>query len=220
MLLAVSREVALVFATLLSLDMHDAGGVRAYAAMLKDEHGTRLSRPTQVAIEHFGGYIDVLDGRVEAGIARLQRTLDESRQADHAPGMRAHSVHVLLDACAMAGDARTGLAAADQDLALGGADRIWEAETRRLRAEFLASLGAPADEVESELERAIDVARRQGALMLELRAAVSLLRHRLAHGDGPGTSQARERLTAIVAVFPEGEDSQDVREAVAFLGRN
>ena len=78
------------------------------------------------------------------------------------PGMRATCMRVLLEACAVAGDARTGLAAAD-----GARDRaearLWEAEARRLRAEFLAALGAPEDEVEAELDRALQWLARQGA---------------------------------------------------------
>jgi len=185
-----SRAVALVFAALLALEMHDAGGVRVYAAMLTAEQAQHGARPNQVAIEHFDGYVDVLDGRAAVGIKRIQRTLDDSRQVDHAPGLRARSVRVLLEACAACGDARTGLAAADRALAWGGADRLWEAETRRLRAEFLAVLGGPASEVEAEFGRALQVARRQEAKMFELRTAASLLRHRMERGDGPRASEA------------------------------
>jgi hypothetical protein len=213
-----SRATALTFATILSLEMRDAAGVRAYAAMLAAEHAKHGMRPTDVATEEFGGYLDVLDGRAQVGLARLQRALDDTRQRDHAPGMRAHSVRIILEACAVGGDARTGLATADWELGLGDAHRIWEAETRRRRAEFLAARGAPAEEVEAELERARAVAHRQGAKSLELRAATSLLRHRLARGE-PAASRAREQLAAIVAALPERPDTPDLREAVDLLDR-
>jgi hypothetical protein len=212
-----SRATALVFATLLSLDMRDPDGVRAYAARLRAEQEEHALKPSLLAAEHFGGYVDVLDDRAATGIARIQRALDDSRQADDAPGMRAHSLRVLLEACAATRDARAGLAAADWALGLGDADRLWEAETRRLRAEFLAALGAPARDVDAELERALAVARRQGARMLELRAATSLLRRRLERGD-PTAHQSREQLTAIVAALPEARDCQDMREAAILLG--
>jgi hypothetical protein len=77
---------------------------------------------------------------------------------------------------------------------MGGAARIWEAESRRRRAELLATLGTPAPEIEAELACALAVARRQGATSLELRAATSLLRLRQKRGDGPDTSQARASL--------------------------
>jgi hypothetical protein len=110
------------------------------------------------------------------------------------------------------------LAAADEALKVSGDARIWEAETRRLRAEFLASLGAPAQEIEAELDRALVVARRQGAKMLELRTAASLLLRRLATGD-PKVDQARAELAAIVAALPEARDCRDVTEATALLAR-
>jgi tetratricopeptide (TPR) repeat protein len=215
-----SRAIALVFAALLALEMRDAERLRAYTAMLKSEQGEHGTRPTQASSEALEGYLEVLDGREEDGKARIQRALADTRRADHAPGLRAHMVRVLLEACAVAGDARTGLAAADWALAWGDADRLWEAETRRLRAAFLAALGAPGAEIEAELGRALQIASRQGARLFELRTAPSLLRHRLEHGGGPGLHAARELLTNIVHRFVDGHDTQDVREAARLLGRS
>jgi hypothetical protein len=156
-----SRSVALVFAAMLSLDNRDPEGVRAYFGRLMAEYADHDMRPNRVASEHFGGYVDVLDGRPEAGLARIRRTLDDSRHGDHAPGMLAHSLHVLVAACAAAGDARAGLAAADDALASTYDARLWEAETRRLRAEFLATLGAAIEDVEAEFGRALDARRER-----------------------------------------------------------
>jgi TPP-dependent trihydroxycyclohexane-1,2-dione (THcHDO) dehydratase len=112
--------------------------------------------------------------------------------------MHACIARVLLEACRVVGDARAGLAAADRVLAATDNVHTWEAEARRLRGEFLAALGAPADQVTAELERAVGTARRQGARMLELRAADSLRRHRrggarASRGAGtlPGTLEER-----------------------------
>jgi DNA-binding SARP family transcriptional activator len=214
-----SRSVALSFAAVLALEMRDLDGVRQYLGAWLAGRGDDEARPTRATMETFGGFFEVLDGREEAGIARIQRSLDEARTGDYAPGLRAFLVRLLLEACSVAGDARTGLAAADRALAWGGADRLWEAETRRLRAEFLASLGAPAKDVEAELERALAVARRQGAKMFELRTVASLLRHRLERGDGPGASEARDLLVAIFDGLPEGRDTQDLREAATILAQ-
>jgi hypothetical protein len=129
--------------------------------------------------------------------------------------MHASIARVLLAACLAAGDARAGLDAADRVLAAEDNVRTWAAEARRLRGEFLAALGAPAGQVEAELERAVATARRQGARMLELRAAASLLRQRLDRDPGP----ARDALAALVAAVPEGRDTPDLREALALLAR-
>lgn len=115
----------------------------------------------------------------------------------------------------MTGHVQTGLAAAE--LSLGMGTRLWEAEARRLRAEFLAALGASATEVEAELERALAVARGQGAKSLELRVAVSLLRHRRERGDGLRARETRELLAAIVEELPEGRETRDLREAARIL---
>jgi tetratricopeptide (TPR) repeat protein len=156
-----SRGTALVFAVLLAVDMRGPERVRAYTASLNDGLD-RQWRPTQVSTDAFNGYVAMLDGQKEADIARIQRVLDEAHEADHAPGVRAGLVRLFLEACAVVRDARAGLAAADRALEMGGAARVWEAEARRLCAEFLATLGSPAQDIEPELERALAVARRQG----------------------------------------------------------
>ena len=126
---------------------------------------------------------------------------------------------MLLEACVVTGDARTGLAAAEGALGLDGDVRTWASEARRRRAEFLTDLGAPAEEVEAELEHALEVARGQGASLLELRAATSLLRHHLAAGADRAAGRARERLEAVIAALPERGDTPDLREAAPLLAR-
>jgi tetratricopeptide (TPR) repeat protein len=214
-----SHSTGLVFAIMLSLDLREPDLVRRYWATLATEFDSFDTIPTRHTANVVSGYLDVLDGWAETGIARAKRALDEAGEADHAPGGRACLRRVLLEACAVAGAAEAGLAAADQMLASGDPARLWEAECRRLRAEFLAALGAPPPEIEAELERALQVASRQRAPMLELRTLISLLRYRLAHGPGPGVCQAREALAATVGRLRDGGDSLDLRDAVALLER-
>jgi DNA-binding SARP family transcriptional activator len=210
-----SRETALVFAAMLAIDMRDQEHVRAYATMLTTRR-EQAARPTQIITDAVAGYVAVLDGRSEE-IARIEHVLEETRgiQSEHAPGSRAAIARVLLDACATAGANQSGLAAADAALATGGAT-AWEAETRRLRAEFLAALGQPEADVAGELERALHVARRQGARSLELRAAVSLLR--LRRGRDPSAARlARDAVQAVLLAMPEGHDTPEVLEARSLL---
>jgi hypothetical protein len=98
---------------------------------------------------------------------------DRARQALHAPPQpRAGGRARLACAPAHRGPRRreAGLAAADEALEMGGGAQLWEAEARRLRAEFLAGLG-PA-------RREIETAERQGARSFELRARESRDRFR------------------------------------------
>jgi hypothetical protein len=196
--------------------MRDPEKLREYTAMLRSERFEDELRRLHVSAEAFAGYLDILDGRKEAGIARAERALEASRRTRSAPGARAVLARVLLEACMAAGDARMGLAVADDALAMGSAG-LWEAEIRRLRAEFLTALGASSQDVEAELACALKVARGQGAKPFELRAALSLLRHRLERGDGPGASEAHDLLAAVLDAFPEGRDTPDLREATSLL---
>jgi predicted ATPase len=94
-------------------------------------------------------------------------------------------------------------------------ERWWEAEIYRLQGALLLrhSLAPPA-EVETWFRRALDVARRQEARSLELRAATSLAR--LWDHQGQHT-QARDLLAPIYDKFTEGFDTSDVKEAKALL---
>lgn len=211
-----SRGTALVFAALLAVDLRDEARLRHSASALVAGRREDEMRPNHVVTPALEGYVEVLDGHARSGIPRIQHALAESGGTDHAPGMRAGVVRVLLEACSVAGDTGAGLAATEQALALGGAARVWEAEIHRKRAEFLAALGAPRDEIDAELTRALLIARRQAARMLELRAATSLLRHRSSRG-GAVSREARALLAAIVDRFTEGWDTPDLRAATALL---
>lgn len=157
-----SRGVALVFAALLSLDLDDPVPCREYVAAMSDlaELGAFRS-----ALGAFRGYVEVLDGRPAPGLAAIRATIDANPQ-DHAPGQRSTYARLLLAAYECTGDHTGGLRAADDVLGLTDDSRIWEAEVRRLRAVFLANLGAAPMQVEQELGRAAEVARRQGAVGL------------------------------------------------------
>ncbi len=77
---------------------------------------------------------------------------------------------------------------------------------------------APSSHAEAEAEacfqKAIEIARRQQAKSLELRATMSLSRLWQQQGK---TTEARQLLGEVHSWFTEGFDSQDLREAVALL---
>src|SRR5207244_9312872 len=111
-----SRSISLVFAGMLALEMRDPDSLREYVAALRAGRTDHEARQNVIGREGLEGYLDVLDGRREAGIARIQRALADARGSAPAPGAYGMGVRVLLEACAAAGDARTGLAAADEAL--------------------------------------------------------------------------------------------------------
>ena len=103
--------------------------------------------------------------------------------------------------------------------ALSVADKTGERwvvpELHRLRGNFLLSLPAP-DRIEAEawFKQALEIARRQGAKMWELRAATCLAQ--LWRDNGKKTD-AYDLLTPVYAWFNEGFDTPDLKEAKAVL---
>ena len=205
-----------MFGAMLALELRDPASLRAATAELAAQPED-LARPTRVIADGLAGYIEVLDGRRRPALPASGMPWRSPPQGEHAPGMRTMVARLLLEACVIAGDARTGLAAADRVLGLDANVRTWESEARRRRGELLAALG---DDGEAELRRALEVARRQGARLLELRAAASLLRRRLDAGDDGAVRRARQSLAAIVEALPEGRDTPDLRDALALLSRS
>ena len=94
-------------------------------------------------------------------------------------------------------------------------ERWWEAEISRLRGVLLLRQpGTPPAEAEGWLQRALDVARRQEAKALELRAARSL-----AHlwQQQSKREEACALLAPVYGWFTEGFDTTDLQEAKALL---
>ena len=79
---------------------------------------------------------------------------------------------------------------------------------------LLQQTGTPQAEIETWFQRALDVARRQEAKSLELRAAMSL--SRLRQGQGK-RKEAHDLLAEVYAWFTEGFDTADLQEAKALL---
>ena len=174
-----SQAVAQVWAAMLALDQRDEARLRSHVQALDATEPALGPAQHRLAAEAFAGLVDVLDGRTNEGIERARRALDDARSAEPAaPGFHGLLMRILLEAYATAGAAEAGLAAADEALEMGGGAQLWEPETRRLRAEFLAALDAARQEVEAELTRALEAAERQGSRSFALRARESLDRLR------------------------------------------
>jgi DNA-binding winged helix-turn-helix (wHTH) protein/predicted ATPase len=93
----------------------------------------------------------------------------------------------------------------------------WDAELERIRGGLTlqAQRGTSArKDAEACLRRAIEIARRQSAKTLELRAVTDLCR--LWHEQGKA-DEARDRLSETVAWFSEGFETADLRDAKALL---
>jgi predicted ATPase len=94
-------------------------------------------------------------------------------------------------------------------------ERYWEAEICRLRGVLLLRQpGTSQVEAEAWLQRALDVACRQEAKALELRAAMSLARLWQQQGK---RAEAHALLAPVYGWFTEGFDTADLQEAKALL---
>src|SRR4030095_1678697 len=82
-------------------------------------------------------------------------------------------------------------------------ERHWEAEIYRLKGELLPD-SKGSSEAETCFRRAIDIARRQSAKSLELRAVMSL--SRLLRKQGK-KEEARQVLAEIYGWFTRGVDT-------------
>ena len=167
----------------------------------------------------FRGWIAAREGRAD-GLEELRGGFAICQ----AVGPGVEKVDFLLayaDASLRLGETQEGLRAVDEALALveRHQERGVEAELHRLRGDLLlqrdATSGSPATpDGMASLERALKIARQQGARGLELRAAVGLSRcwYRTGRED-----DARRLLEGIGARFKEGAQTADLQAAQALL---
>ena len=185
---AYSRATTWVWAAIVALDRGEVAEFRRHAQALAADPADEGPAQVRLADELFAGHLAVLEGRTDEGLT-LMRTVRAqlvSGQAP-APGLPGVAARLLLESYATAGQPEAGLALADealgdQELGMGRGAELWEAEIRRMRATFLAALGAPADQVEAELDRALAVARRQQARAFEKRIRETLTERSASHG--------------------------------------
>jgi DNA-binding SARP family transcriptional activator/predicted ATPase len=116
-------------------------------------------------------------GQLERGIAQMREGLAAMR-ATGCDCRRSYYLSLLAYACGHAGQIHEGLHLVQEALTLAKASgEHWkDAELYRLRGELLAASGPPTREVRRMLQAAVEVAGRQGATALLVRAERSLQR--------------------------------------------
>lgn len=131
-----SRLTALTFAMVLAVDMGDDAAVRRFAGQLSTHGGERVHIQTMALLR---GYVAVLDGEHERGIAAMRAAERAIREHPSAPGQVAITNRVLLAALVAVGDRAGAAAQARRLLAAGGPARLWAPAAREVLA------GVPAD---------------------------------------------------------------------------
>ena len=168
----------------------------------------------------FRGWALAEQGRVDAGLEQMSWGLSAQRGGGAEMGRPSH-LALLADAHRRAARPEEGLRAIEEALATVHEtwERSYEAELYRLKGELLlAKCARRSAERESEarqyLRHAIDLARRQGARSLALRAVLALAR---LERSGRRAAQARAELREVYASFTEGFECADLAAARSLL---
>lgn len=190
---------------------------------LAAEHGFTFWRMYGAALQ---GWAIAMQGDGDEGRSLLRKNL-ASLQATGAELPRTKFLGLLAEACLKARQTEAGLDAIAEALAAveTRGERFWEAELHRLQGALLwrgIRRQKPEErvrtlrEAEKSLCRALDVARRQRAKSLELRAAMSLS----ALWQRRGKQEAAYRLLSqTYRWFTEGFDTPDLKAARAVLAK-
>jgi len=158
------------------------------------------------------GWALTAQGEGAEGIAHMCQGL-VARRATRSELQRPYFLVLLAEAYGEVGKPEEGLTVLVEALAIvdNTAERNWEAELHRRKGELLLiQQGQKVGEAEECFRKALDIARRQQAKSLELRAAMSLSRLWQQQGK---RDEARQMLAETYGWFTEGFDTADLLEA-------
>jgi len=211
-----SLAFARCWAAIVSQFRRDVSAVHEHAeatVALATEQGFALWAAMGTSVR---GWALAMQGQGEAGMAQVRQGVAAWRTT----GATLHVLFlctVLAEVCDHLGHPEEGLQALTEAHTLmeQHEERYWEAEVARLQGVLLLRQTGPQQaEAEAWLQRALDVARRQEAKSLELRAAMSLARLWQHQGK---RQEAYDLLAPVYGWFTEGFDTADLQEAKALL---
>jgi predicted ATPase len=231
-----SHPLSLAFALHFAVVLHQlrqerqAAQARAEAVIiLSTEQGFALSLALGTIMR---GWSLVEQGQGEEGIAQMRQGI-AAFQATGAKTWWPYFLALLAEVHGKIGQTEEGLTFLAEALAQveKTGERFYEAELYRLKGELLRmgerEKGGKGEEIshsptppfapsspEACFLKAIEIARRQQAKSLELRATVSLARLWQQQGK---KEEARQMLAEIYNWFTEGFDTKDLQEAKALL---
>ena len=219
--LAIDHPISVLFAlfheTTVALLAGDLPAAEGFVGMLLDlsvKHGVDA---WNVVGRCFKGVLLISRDDVVAGLQELRPALASF------PGTASNANFVLFHAewaraLGRAGEVAKGLLTIEEALAPCelNEEGWYVAELMRVKGELsLQDAGdRSAATADKYFTRAIEVARRQGALMWELRSAMSLARLRVRQGR---QNEARQILAPVYDRFTEGFETTDLRAARTML---
>ena len=210
-----THTITLAYAAMLGQfrrDVADVDRLAAAVVALATEHGFPYYR-AWAGILRAWSLVEV--GAGEAALDDMRRSIETLGAT---AGLRLPYYRALLaETCGRLGridEALEVVSAAFDDGRKSG-ERWWDGELHRIRGELLLqSAAVNSREAERCFQAAIDIARTQGALVLELRASASLAR---LWQRQRRSSEARRMLTRPYDRFAEGFGDADLRDARTLL---
>jgi tetratricopeptide (TPR) repeat protein len=187
---------------------------------LRERAGALVERATRRNIAFYAalgriqlGWLNVLDGHVDAGVAEMRAGLDVIIAGGDT---LLHSFYVTLFAEALRRAGRHDEALAEIDKAIAGAlpnlRMCFIAEMYRMKGVLLLDKDPHDAAAEAWLRKATATSQAQGAHVFTLRACIALAELLKQQGNAPS---AQALLAAAQAQFSEGHDTQDLRIAAA-----
>jgi predicted ATPase len=212
---AISLGLALAMAACpIALLKGDLAAAEHYVEMLL-EHSTRHALARWRAFgRSYQGMLLIQRGDLSVGLQLMRAGFDEPGAAGSVP--RFFAFH-MAEALGRAGQIADGLAAIEEAIVRSeqSEERWATAELLRIKGELLLLQDAPPRAAaEDHFRRALDWARRQGALSWELRCATSLAR---LWRNQVRSTEARGLLAPIYDRFTEGFDTADLKAAKSLL---
>jgi adenylate cyclase len=216
-----SQSVALHFAAMVYQLRRDELRARQCAeasAAISAEHGFPFWLAGGTII---GGWALAAGGDTQAGLSRIRHGLADWHTTGSVTYLTYYQA-LLADALRIQGDFEAALQVVEEALTLAAQtdERMLEPELVRLRGQLRLALAHDDDAIRrqagADFREALEMARRQEARSLELRAATSLTK--LEEDLGlPG--QGRAALAQAISAFTEGLETADLKEARALLAR-
>jgi predicted ATPase/DNA-binding winged helix-turn-helix (wHTH) protein len=195
----------------------DLAAAECYVSMLLEQSEKLEMRVWQAEGRCFKAALLFSHGKVHRGLQLLRPALGELLATGSILRYSAF-LGLLAEGLAAVGQVADGRAAAEEALARAEAnnERWCMAELLRVKAELILveDVGDAAAAAEKHLRQALDLAKRQGALSWELRAAAGLAR---IWRDRGRSKEAHELLASVYGRFTEGFETTDLKAARALL---
>jgi class 3 adenylate cyclase/tetratricopeptide (TPR) repeat protein len=209
-----SIGMALYFCGLVSFLYRDANAVREYT----EEMMNLASRQPLAAWPTLGkamqGWAQLAEGDFDGGLSLMRQGIDSAKKAGISMFMpflttRLAEISLSLDQVA---DAESIIADSEALMDRTG-ERNYEGELRRLKGELAWRQGL-FEEAEAQFCAALEIAGKQEAKAVELRATTSYARFLAARGQ---PDRGCAMLSSIAAWFEEGKDGHDLVAAEAAI---